>query len=182
MSADIRQYFTRISSAVNAEQQNYILENANVVDNSLSGDHMASSTEIQNILEEVPNEPSACLSRNNAEIEYELIPGKRKNSQLVYLKKDKFLFTPINGDSKNGKRYSCITPSCPARIILRLDGICEITKRSKPHILHSDHSQKREEFLATKKIKESCADVDLLCGGSSINVSVKSIFDNEVLR
>lgn len=76
-------------------------------------------------------------------MEYEYIPGKRKGSKLVYMNEDKYIFAPINNDPKNGKRYGCSSVGCPAKIIIRPSGICEIPKRSKPHIAHSDHSQKK---------------------------------------
>lgn len=115
-------------------------------------------------------------------IEYEIIPGKKINSKYVYLINEKLIFKPINADTKNGRRYVCITASCPAKIVIRPNGICAISKRSKPDNIHPNHTQKRDEFIATDKIKEKCSNVDELCGGSGSNVSVKSIFDNEIIR
>lgn len=69
-----------------------------------------------------------------------------------------------------------------ARIIIRPNGTCERSKRSKPHLPHSNHSLQREEYIAINRIKQTCANVDALCGGSGLNVSVKTVFDNETIR
>lgn len=143
----------------------------------------------------IPIQPLASLSETDAanpgiiqqknvenEIEFEFIPGKKQKSKLVFLTKEKYIFTPVHSDAKHGTRYSCITPNCPARIIVRVNGICVVSQRSKPHIVHSDHLQKREEYISAHQIKQKCTAIDVLCGGSGVNVSVKSIFDNEVIR
>lgn len=165
---DIRRYFNR----------------SEVIDDNLN--EIERSTELLSVNDESPSIQNDSIAIGDSitthGIEYEFIPGKRKNSTLVYLKKEKFIFTPINADPKNGKRYTCSSVSCPAKIVIRPCGTCEISKRSKPHNIHSDHSQLRDEYIAIKQIKEKCSNVDELCGGSGINVSVKSIFDNETIR
>lgn len=99
MSGDIRQYFTRIENSANAgnENQNVTLENINVAESD------SATNAINDNLADVPLE--------SGNLEYEIIPGQRKGSSLVYLINEKYIFKPINGDDKYGKRYVCNTPS-----------------------------------------------------------------------
>lgn len=169
MNGDIRQYFTRVENAANAdnENQNFALENIHVA---------------ESVSDEYLNTNAINETLRSEGLEYEIIPGQRKGSNLVYLINEKNIFKPINGDEKYGKRYICSAPSCMARIIIRPNGTCERSKRSKPHLLHSNHSLQREEYIAVDRIKQTCSNVDALCGGSGLNVSVKTIFDNETIR
>lgn len=180
MNGDIRRYFTRVEN-IPLENTN-VAESAGAVDlnTNMISDNLNISLEISNVVE---NDGVATSNTGiNEGIEYEIIPGQRKGSKLVYLINEKYIFKPINGNDKYGKRYICSVPSCPARIIIRPNGICEPSKRTKPHLIHSNHSLKREEYIAINKIKQTCSNVDALCGGSGINVSVKTIFDNETIR
>lgn len=186
MNGDIRRFFIPIERV---QIENVIERPSVTIENNIPAQPLPT---IEN---NIPIQPLTPLSETDAVnigiiqqenvdngIEFEFIPGKRQKSKLVFLTKEKYIFTPINSDAKHGTRYSCITPNCPARIIIRNNGICVVSQRSKPHIVHSDHLQNREEYISAHQIKQKCTDIDILCGGSGVNVSVKSIFDNEVIR
>lgn len=200
MNGDIRQYFTRIAESDNvamssSSRENYLVEDNVIERASASGevasnlhmDNQQNTSEAADIDSITNNSLTAAVPLVNENplgdgLEYEIIPGNRKGSKLVYLKYEQYIFKPINGDDKYGKRFVCIAPSCPARIIIRPNGSCEVSKRSKPHLVHSNHILKREELIAINRIKDTCSNVDALCGGTGINVSVKTIFDNETIR
>lgn len=177
MNGDIRRFLIPIERA----------QIGNVIEIPMPSVTLENNTPIQpsaTFENNMPIQPSVTLSETDATndgiihvengLEFEFIPGKRQKSKLVFLTKEKYIFTPINSDAKHGTRYSCITPNCPARIIVRNNGICVVSQRSKPHIVHIDHLQKREEYISAHQIKQKCTDIDILCGGSGINVSVKS--------
>lgn len=175
MNGDIRRYFIPIENVRSDNRRENIREINNTIQSNMPIEPLTTTNE-----SDVATAVQQQKSEN--ELQFEYIPGKRKNSKLVYLTEAKFIFTPINTNAKHGTRYSCITPNCPARITIRNNGFCEISKRGKPHIAHMDHLHEREEFIANNNIKNTCTNVDILCGGSGINVSVKSIFDNETIR
>lgn len=188
MNVDIRQYFIRIAESdgvamSSSSRENYLLENTNVIDGVSSSGEVTTNLDLENHENaSAATVPLVTESLHGVCLPYEIIPGKRKGSKLVYLKNEQYIFKPINGDEKYGKRFVCIAPSCPARVIIRPNGSCEVSKRSQPHLVHSNHVLKREEFIAINRIKDTCSNVDALCGGSGINVSVKTIFDNETIR
>lgn len=116
-----------------------------------------------------------------SEEDFELVPGKRQASRLLFLNKEKCLYMPVTKD-KFGRRYKCYTSSCSARAVIRVDGVCEKAKRNFLHVQHKTHCELKGKLLATNRIKESCANVETLCAGSSQNVSVRDIFDKETMR
>lgn len=60
--------------------------------------------------------------------DFEFVPGQRIKTELIYLKNEKCLYTPVNAD-KYGKRFKCFTSSCSARATIRTNGICEKSKK-----------------------------------------------------
>lgn len=122
------------------------------------------------------NETGVIVSEN-----FELVPGRRIGSKLLYLKREKCLYTPVNKD-KYGQRYKCFEKQCNVRVLKTVDGVCEKSKKSTQHIDHSSHEDLRRKFLAEHKMKEDCANVDVLCGGSAQTVSVRSVFDNNIAQ
>lgn len=109
---------------------------------------------------------------------HEMIPGRRTGSQLLYLKREKCLYTPVTTD-KYGKRYKCFEKLCNARVLLNSEK-CEKSKSNADHVDHNTHEKLRLELLALHKIKADCSNIDLLCGTSAQTVSVRSVFDNNV--
>lgn len=112
---------------------------------------------------------------------FEIVPGKRLTSKLLFLKKEKCLYIQVSND-KSGKRYKCYMTSCPARAVIRVDGVCEKSKKNFLHVQHNTHCELRAKFFAENRIKKSCANVEELCSGSNQSVSVRDIFNKETMR
>lgn len=118
---------------------------------------------------------------NIARENYEFIAGHRSNSRLIYLKWEKCLYTPVNKD-KYGHRFKCQEKECNARILLKSDGECVKSSRNVNHIVHGTHQRLRSKLLAMDKMKQDCASVDVLCGSASQTVSVRAVFNSNVVQ
>lgn len=178
---DIRRYFrlnvnerpdtagvNQIENAIETLNENAVVRDI---------ENLAQDTENLLMSEIVSIEPNGIIS----EEDFEFVPGKRKTSKLLFLKKEKCLYLPTSKD-KIGTRYRCYTTSCSARAVIRLDGSCEKAKRNFLHAQHKNHLDLKQRFVAENKIKKTCGNVEELCAGSSQNVSVKDIFDRETIR
>lgn len=112
---------------------------------------------------------------------YEFIAGHRSNSRLIYLKREECLYTPVNKD-KYGHRFKCQEKQCGARILLKSDGECVKSSRNVYHIVHATHQRLRSKLLAMNKMKQDCPSVDVLCGSASQTVSVRAVFNANVVQ
>lgn len=113
--------------------------------------------------------------------DFEFVPGHRRNTELLYLKNEKCLYIPVNSD-KYGKRYKCFTSTCSARVTIRPNGVCEKSKKLFSHIEHKTHGETKAKYAASNNIKQTCANIEALCSGSSQNVSVRDVFDKETIK
>lgn len=111
---------------------------------------------------------------------YRLVPGARRTSELLYLTREKCLYTPINTD-KYGVRYHCFVKHCTARVLLAT-GHCKKSKRNAEHVAHGTHESLLQEFEAVNKMKSDCENIDVLCGGAGQTVSVRAVFNKNVLQ
>lgn len=175
---DIRRYFTSsqnvdlisVENTIEDEISNISIQEVNTADATSSGVNVTTNSNTVNSHFGIINDG-----------EYEFIPGQRKGTQLLYLKKENCLYTPINND-KYGKRFKCYTKYCAARATVRPDGKCEKSKKNYLHVEHETHCKLKASFIAMAKIKTSCANVEELCSGSSQMVSVRDIFDAETIK
>lgn len=116
-----------------------------------------------------------------SEVNFEFTPGPRVNTQLVYLKNEKCLYTHINSD-KSGKRFKCRGDDCKARLTIRANGVLEKSKANYKHSLHGTHENLRKQYLMVDNMKKGCSDLNLLCGNASQSLSVRRLYDHQVLE
>lgn len=170
---DIRRFFQPIPS-----QNEIACENtsAEIQEISLGSDCMQNTA--QSLADEIVSfHENGIVDKES----FEIVPGKRLTSKLLFLKKEKCLYVQVSND-KSGKRFKCYMTTCSARAVIRLDGACEKSKKNFLHVQHNTHCELRAKFLAENKIKNSCANVEELCSGSNQNVSVRDIFNKETMR
>lgn len=106
---------------------------------------------------------------------YEFIPGKRAVSEWVFVKEERYIYTPINKD-KNGRRFKCFGPNCDARLTIRTNEL--LVNGKKSHVDHAVHDDEMRARLTISNVKTKCQKIEELCG--SQRVSVKDIFDREM--
>lgn len=123
-------------------------------------------------------------------MEHILIPGKRKNSSLLYLPAERNLFYKTN--NRNGQtEYCCYErvlsenennnvrsgSKCSARLKVR-KGVC--TRNDVNHVNHSNHEHLFKDLVPANNIKNMCATL-----GSSLpthKISTKEIFYQELSK
>lgn len=173
---DIRRYFRSNQNENVNVSENVIEESIQslVLSEGTNTAHAVSNVNVDGI---VSTHQKGIISPND----FEFVPGHRRNTELLYLKNEKCLYIPINSD-KYGKRYKCFTSTCSARAIIRINGVCEKSKKNFSHIEHKTHCETKAKYTASNNIKKSCANVEALCSGSSQNVSVRDIFDKETIK
>lgn len=96
-------------------------------------------------------------SRSNSvnqdeEVEYEMVPGKRMGSLLLYSLNES-IFYKKNSKSSTGVSYSCYQTDCRARVLLKTNGIC--VRKSGDH-LHSTHEIIYKQLEAEHRVKNLC--------------------------
>lgn len=112
---------------------------------------------------------------------YELVPGQRVNTVLLYLKREKCLYKQINKD-KYGQRYKCFEDQCLVRVLLKTDGKCEKSKKKSAAHWTLRTRTYSSGIRGSAQDETSCSSVDVLCGGSAQSISVRSVFDNNLLQ
>lgn len=177
LKMDIRRYFPinnssilPVTTEIAGESSSVIRENPNVNEDPLV-------VAVDELDENVSVHQNGIIDDED----FEFVGGKRRTAKLLYLKKEKCLYMQVTKD-RYGRRFKCYSAACPARAIVRDNGVCEKAKKNFLHVDHKTHCDLRREFLATNKIKETCANVETLCSGASQNVSVRDIYDKETIR
>lgn len=110
-------------------------------------------------------------SREN-EIKYELVPGKRRNSQLLWSSTE-LQFYKFNTKLKAGKSYLCYH-GCSCRVLLLNNGICIKTDQKKTHN-HPTNQELYEQLSIANEIK-------IKCSKDSSSKSVKQIYDDVLMK
>lgn len=106
-------------------------------------------------------------------MEYCFVTGHRKNSKLLYLKTEKYLF--FKKDSyKNKINFQCYEKECHVRVSL-LDNICIQPLNSLREHNHENHEKLYEMLKIKNCIKRKCGDVNEMENSRNI----RDIFNTE---
>lgn len=100
---------------------------------------------------------------------FEIITGKRTNSQLLYLIDQKMLFQR-KSVYKNVIKYECRNKTCKARINILPDGNCVLAKNYVEHN-HNDEEVAYKEMTALNQIKRDCRNLTGALGGDRTAMS-----------
>lgn len=109
-------------------------------------------------------------------IEFEIVPGKKINSNMLYMREEKFLYTPIN-KVKGAQRYKCIEPGCSGGLTLSNN---TITRSKKSHFEHLNHEGQKHKFCSIQALKTKCKNTEEIF--SNEVVSTRAIFDKHLIR
>lgn len=105
-------------------------------------------------------------------LRYEIVPGFRIGSKLLYTK-DKKQFYRFNRTNKNGDAYLCAENGCKKRVHLRIDKLCIQQDKYAVH-QHETKEKIYEELTVLNEIKSKCADINTLINEKK--QSVRDIF------
>lgn len=105
-------------------------------------------------------------------LRYELLPGERINSELLYTN-DENQFYRYNSAVKNGDAYLCAEAKCNKRVHLRKDRLCIQYEKYFTHN-HNSKEKKYEELKVLNIIKKKCSDLTNLL--NERRQSVRDIF------
>lgn len=117
------------------------------------------------------NEDSMNEIRDSRQIDYEIVPGKRFNSKLLW-SFNEMQFYKFNTKLKTGISYLCYH-GCSARVIIRNDGKCYKTDGHKSHD-HPTNYDLFKQLSAKNEMKKKCLE-------DATSKSVKEIYDEVVL-
>lgn len=107
-------------------------------------------------------------------MEYEIVPGYRQNSKLLYANEQFYVF---NTKCPLGDSYVCVNEKCKSRVYIVVSNQCICLKNSPSH----DHESKAEEYKKLRclnEMKRRCGELNYLLTGQKI--TVRDIF-NQVL-
>lgn len=110
--------------------------------------------------------------KDSRQIDFEIVPGKRFNSQLLW-SQNEMQFYKFNTKLRTGISYLCYH-GCSARVIIRDDGKCYKTDSHKGHN-HSTNYDLYKELATKNELKKKCIE-------DSTSKSVKEIYDEIILR
>lgn len=105
-------------------------------------------------------------------LRYELLPGERINSELLYTNDEKHFYR-YNSTVKSGDAYLCSEPKCNKRVHLRKDRLCIQYEKYYVHN-HSTKEKKYEELKILNIIKKKCSDLTTVL--NERRQSVRDIF------
>lgn len=112
-----------------------------------------------------------CESKS-IEIQYEIVPGKRRNSKLLWSLTER-QFYKFNTTLRKGKSYVCYH-GCSCRVLLQNDGICIKSDLNKQHN-HPTNEELHEQLSISNEMK-------LKCTQDATSKSVKEIYDEILLK
>lgn len=110
---------------------------------------------------------------DSRQIDFEIVPGKRFNSKLLW-SKNEMQFYKFNTKLRTGISYLCYH-GCSARVIIRNDGKCYKTDGHNGHNHSTNYVLLYKELVTKNELKKKCID-------DSTSKSVKEIYDEIVLR
>lgn len=117
---------------------------------------------------------------------FEVIEGKRKNSRLIWIVEEKFLYSIKDGRADGRKVYLCYqnkidgNSPCSARRLIDSNGV--VTTNALPHSHHPDHESIYKDMKSRSGIIESCIQAATVLGDLHISVPTQQIFTRELAK
>lgn len=110
---------------------------------------------------------------SSLQIEYEIVPGKRQNSKLLWSSTE-LQFYKFNTKLSTGNSYLCYINGCNCRVLLKNDGTCFKTDSSKVHN-HPTNEELYEQLSIANEMKTKCKE-------DASSKSVKEIYDEVLME
>lgn len=117
---------------------------------------------------------------------YEEVRGKRKNSKLIWIKEEKYLYLKKDERSDGTIVYLCYQNKingnieCSARRSITPNGL--VIKNAIPHSCHPNHESIYADLITRLNINESCAKAAAALDGLPVSVSNRLIFTRELAK
>ncbi|KNC25747.1 hypothetical protein FF38_10360 [Lucilia cuprina] len=100
---------------------------------------------------------------------YIIIAGFRKNSELLYTTGEKMIYAK-KSVYKNVIKYECRQKTCKVRVNVLPDGKCVPARKNVEHN-HGHEEEIYKELKALNAIKQDCQNVAGALGGTKTNIS-----------
>lgn len=95
------------------------------------------------------------LEPPNGDLEYEMVPGVRYGTRLLYVLTEKMLYS-ISNSYPRSDRYHCIAPKCRCAVrVSKPDGVVRRTNLSAAHS-HPHMESKYLEYSFKHSLKRAC--------------------------
>lgn len=115
------------------------------------------------------------------DLEFEIVPGQRKNSKLLYVLEEQ-QFYAINSKSKRSSTYLCYVKDCRSRVSVRnIDNKCFLVLNFVEHN-HPPQGEFYNELKIKNKIKEECSKTASLLNSPTSVGNVRAIFSSVCQR
>lgn len=117
---------------------------------------------------------------------FEEVEGKRKNSKLVWIVEEQYLYFKKDERADGRKVFLCyqnrIDPSqnCPARRSIDVKGV--VSTNAIPHSCHADHSSIYKDMKTKSAIVNSCIQAATALEGLHVSVPNQKIFIRELSK
>lgn len=116
---------------------------------------------------------------------FEVVEGKRKGSQLIWINEEKFLH--FKKDERAGRKvYQCYqnkidkNSPCSARRLIDSKGI--VTTNAIPHSSHLSHGSIYSDMKTRSGIIDSCIQAATALEGLHVTVPTQQIFTRELAK
>lgn len=116
--------------------------------------------------------PFNFLRTKNHELPYEMMPGFRFNSNVLYSPEEKQFYIRNSSSSKVGIGYTCYVNECTARVHVR-DMKCYVAD-TKPH----DHQNKSDMYINLSALNE----MKRMLRSFYNRMTPKQVFDDVISR
>lgn len=113
----------------------------------------------------------------------EVVEGKRKNSKLIWIAEEKFLYF-LKDTRRDQKIYQCYEnrtgSKCPARRIIDSNG--KVTMNASPHSNHLSHESIYNDMKTRSNIIDACMQAANVLDGLHVTVPSQQIFTRELAK
>lgn len=113
----------------------------------------------------------------------EIVEGKRKNSKLVWIPEEKFLYF-LKDTRHDQKIYQCYEnrtgSQCPAR--RTIDSTGKVSMNALPHSHHSSHESIYNDMKTRSNIIDACTQAANVLDGLHVTVPSQQIFTRELAK
>lgn len=117
---------------------------------------------------------------------FEVVEGKRKNSKLIWIPEEKFLYFKKDERADGRIVYLCYQnqinkdSSCPARRSIDLRG--NVTTNATTHACHTDHQSLYNDMKSRSGIINRCIQAAAALEGLHVAVPNQQIFTHELSK
>lgn len=120
--------------------------------------------------------------KNFGELKYIKACGVKRNSECIYIPKQKLMYVKNSVNKYGQQTYICYnykSQKCCARVVAINSHTCVPSAQTKQHTCIGDHKQFRYNCKLLKNIKNRALEVKRTVGTQTFSVSMRVLFDEE---